>query len=65
MAYKVGFGRNADRTIEWLFFNDPGYVWWMLDYDADKGLSGLARVDFFCKECHHDGSSSVLMTPAF
>ena len=104
--YKVGFGKHKDKTLEWLFFNDPGYVWWMLDNGAEERLyghartrfdklvqrarhlavpghcahcsqtvstmsltrhisGGLARVDFFCRECHHDGGSSVLTTPAF
>jgi hypothetical protein len=27
---------------------------------------GLARADFFCSSCHHDGGSlSILRTPAF
>lgn len=106
MAYKVGFGKHEDRTLEWLFFNDPGYVWWMINKGAIDKLTGLARnrlddlvrrashlkipgrcrhctrpisrmsltehpsgglavVDFFCGKCRHDGSSSVLVRPAF
>lgn len=107
MAYKLGFGKHKDRTLEWLFFHDPGYVWWMIDNGAEKRLNdptrsrfeklirrarhlaipghcghcsqpvarmsltkhisgGLARVDFFCNVCHHDGGSlSILTTPAF
>ena len=30
VAYKVGFGKYGEKTLEWLFFNDPGYVWWMI-----------------------------------
>ena len=105
MVYTLGFGRYKDRTLEWLFFNDPGYVWWMIDKGAEKNLKGaartrfdqlvrrakhlavpgkchhcnkpvsrmsladvggLARVDFFCDTCHHDGGSHyMLTTPAF
>jgi len=106
MGHNVGFGKYSDKTLEWLFFNDPGYVWWMLSNSAEKSLTepaqarfsklvqcakhlavpghckhcdqpisrmsltkhisgGLARVDFFCEKCQHDGSSSVLTTPAF
>lgn len=107
MACKVGFGKHMDRTLEWLFFNDPGYVWWMLDKGAEKQLQGaartrfdklvrcarhlaipghcdhcnqpvsrmsltrhisggLARADFFCSSCHHDGGSlSILTRPSF
>ena len=107
MAYTLGFGRYKERTLEWLFFNDPGYVWWMIDKGADENLKGgarrrfeqlvrrarhlavpghcrhctrpisrmsltehtsggLARIDFFCGECHHDGGSLSLLTqPAF
>lgn len=46
MAYKLGFGKHAERTIEWLFFNDPGYVWWMIANNADKNLHGAARQRF-------------------
>jgi hypothetical protein len=107
MAYTLGFGKYRDRTLEWLFFNDPGYVWWMIDQGAEKNLKGaarnrfdqlvrrakhlaipgkcrhcsqpisrmsltehpsggLARIDFFCKDCRHDGGSlSILTAPAF
>jgi hypothetical protein len=106
MSFKVGFGKHADRTLEWLFFNDPGYVWWMVENDAVGRLQGaarqrfdalvrrasgmkipghcahctrpvermsvtkhpsggLARVDFFCGECHHDGPRSLLVRPSF
>ena len=34
MAYTLGFGKHKDRTLEWLFFNDPGYVWWMTGQGA-------------------------------
>jgi hypothetical protein len=46
MAHTVGFGKHKDRTLEWLFFNDPGYVWWMIDQGADKNLRGAARTRF-------------------
>ncbi|MDX6383647.1 MAG: Exodeoxyribonuclease X-like C-terminal [Blastocatellia bacterium] len=46
MAYTLGFGKYKDRTIEWLFFNDPGYVWWMIDKGATKHLSAAARSRF-------------------
>lgn len=46
MTYKVGFGRHKDRTLEWLFFNDPGYVWWMIEHDAQMHLRGSARTRF-------------------
>ena len=46
MAYTVGFGKHKDRTLEWLFFNDPGYIWWMIDQGANKNLRGAARTRF-------------------
>lgn len=46
MADKVGFGKYRERTLEWLFFNDPGYVWWMIDDGAVKNLSPAARSRF-------------------
>lgn len=36
MAYILSFGKHKGKTLEWLFFNDPGYVWWMLEKDVDK-----------------------------
>lgn len=46
MVYTVGFGKHKARTLEWLFFNDPGYVWWMIDQGAQKSLKGAARLRF-------------------
>jgi hypothetical protein len=46
MAYTVDFGKHKDRTLEWLFFNDPGYVWWMIEEGADKYLKEAARARF-------------------
>jgi len=40
MAYTLGFGKYNGKTLEWLFFNDPGYVWWMIDKGADGNLGG-------------------------
>jgi hypothetical protein len=106
MGHTVGFGKHKGRTLEWIFFNDPGYVWWMIDEGAVKNLTGpartrfdqlvrrakhlaipgkcrhcskpvsqmsrgehpsggLARVDFFCDTCHHDGPRYWLTSPAF
>jgi hypothetical protein len=106
MSYNIGFGKHRLKTLEWLFFNDPGYAWWIMGTDAQgnfKGgararldllvrrakhlaipgkcvhcsepvsrmsltehpIGGIARVDFFCSKCHHDGSDSVLTEPSF
>ena len=46
MTHLVGFGRYKDKTLEWLFFHDPGYVWWMIAEDATKNLRGPARARF-------------------
>jgi len=46
MAYTLGFGKYRDRTLEWLFFNDPGYVWWMIDKGANMNVKGAARTRF-------------------
>lgn len=29
MALILTFGKHKGKTLEWLFFNDPGYVWWL------------------------------------
>lgn len=46
MAYKLGFGKHKDRTLEWIFFHDPGYAWWMIDTGATKNLSAGPRYRF-------------------
>lgn len=47
MAYTLGFGKHAERTLEWLFFNDPGYVWWMIkDHVHTQRLHGAALSRF-------------------
>lgn len=44
MSHKVGIGKHAERTLEWLFFNDPGFVWWLLNKpDQLDRLSAPAR----------------------
>jgi len=46
MGYKVGFGKHKDETLEWLFFNDPGYVRWMVDKGVAREFSGIVRSRF-------------------
>jgi hypothetical protein len=46
MPYTVGFGKHRERTLEWLFFNDPGYVWWMIEEGAEERLKGATRDRF-------------------
>lgn len=45
-AYIIGVGKHRGRTLEWLFFNDPGYVWWRIDQGARQNLKGAARARF-------------------
>jgi hypothetical protein len=46
VAYLLGFGRYRDKTLEWVFFNDPGYVWWMVKEGATKNLKGATQARF-------------------
>ena len=46
MTHVVGFGKYSLRTLEWLFFNDPGYPWWMVDSGAVVKLEVTARSRF-------------------
>lgn len=48
MAQFLEFGKykNKKKTLEWLFFHDPGYVWWMIDNGAEKNLRGGERERF-------------------
>jgi hypothetical protein len=46
MTQSVGFGKYSLRTLEWLFFNDPGYPWWMVESGAVYKLEGAARSRF-------------------
>jgi len=54
MAYTVGFGKHKDRTLEWLFFNDPGYVWWMIEEGADapRYPRKAPCLSFICSPAH-------------
>lgn len=36
MAFVLSFGKHKGKTLEWLFFNDPGYVWWILQNNVEK-----------------------------
>lgn len=31
MAYKLSFGKHVGKSLEWLFFNDPGYVEYIME----------------------------------
>jgi len=46
MGYTVGFGKHKDKTFEWLFFNDPGYVRWMIDEDVARKFNRFMRNRF-------------------
>jgi len=46
MGYKVGFGKHKDKTLEWLFFNDPDYVRWMIDKNAARKFNRRVRDSF-------------------
>ena len=46
MASKVGFGKHGDKTLEWLFFNEPGYVRWMVDKGVARKFNRLVRNNF-------------------
>ncbi len=43
MVYRLTFGKHKGKSLEWLFFNDPGYVWWMEGNGADRNLPVAAR----------------------
>jgi hypothetical protein len=40
------FGKHRGKTLEWLFFNDPGYVRWMIDKVVAKKFNRLVRNRF-------------------
>jgi len=40
------FGKHRGKTLEWLFFNDPGYVKWMIDKNVASSLKRRARDRF-------------------
>lgn len=42
-AYTLPFGKHKDRTLEWLFFNDPGYVAWALREGVHRRLAPPAQ----------------------
>jgi hypothetical protein len=40
------FGKHRGKTLEWLFFNDPGYVKWMIDKNVASSLKRRKRDRF-------------------
>lgn len=36
MDYTLTFGKHHGQSLEWLFFHDPGYVWWLEEQFYDK-----------------------------
>lgn len=31
MAVMIRFGKHEGKTVEYIFFNDPGYIYWMVE----------------------------------
>jgi hypothetical protein len=55
MACIVGFGEHKEKTLEWLFFHDLRYVWWMIDKGGAKKLSvpALKRFNKLVRRASH------------
>lgn len=53
MSYRMGFGKHKGRTLEWLFFNDPGYVWWMINEGAELYGPAQARFRTLVRRARH------------
>jgi hypothetical protein len=36
------FGKHKGNSVEWVFFHDPGYIWWLTHKKADlRGPLGI------------------------
>lgn len=46
MAYALDFGKHKGKTLEWLFFHDPSYVWWMIDKEVARRFDKPLRRRF-------------------
>ncbi len=46
MDTKLYFGKRKGKTLEWLFFNDPGYVGWMIREKVSNDFSPKLRERF-------------------
>jgi hypothetical protein len=42
MSNKLTFGKHAGKSLEWLFFNDPGYTQWLSDRTSKGGWKWLS-----------------------
>lgn len=52
----IDFGKKyPKKTIEWVFFHDPGYIYWMIEKDAQYNLKPLVkkRFDDLVKRASH------------
>src|SRR5688572_12718266 len=36
MTLQIGFRKYRGKTLEWIFFHDPGYIWWIIDQKIDE-----------------------------
>lgn len=36
MAVKLNFGKYREKTLEWIFFHDPGYINWIKENNIHK-----------------------------
>lgn len=46
MAFTLNFGKYKNKTFEWLFFHDPGYVWWMIEKNIPERFSKVESKRF-------------------
>ncbi len=46
MDTKLYFGKRKGKTLEWLFFNDPGYMGWMIKEGVAQDFSPKLRERF-------------------
>ena len=44
MPVEFPFGKHKGKTVEWIFFHDPGYVWWLIQERVE--LRGAVRARF-------------------
>lgn len=50
MAYTLGFGKHEGKSLEWLFFNAPAYIEWIMKKDIHNDASKFSALPLTSKK---------------
>jgi hypothetical protein len=76
MSFIINFGKHSGKTLEWIYFHDPGYIYWMTGNNMQEKLPPMTKERFedllrrasylkipgMCKWCNQRPITRMFMT---